>query len=256
MRRLLAALALVLGAVMGAAGPAVAGGSPLYPVKDRYEPGDTVALVGYSGPLPVGWEARGPYRAFLLSSPATFPADRGVLVGNLSVTATGAQDWTAYRVSLRFTLPDGIPAGRYEVGFCGATPGCDGGLGDLTATPPFAVGVEPAAPSAIRTWPLSEPEIANLDPDVVVAGPGYQMTAAEARSRAAVSPAPAPIAQPAPTIVTGSVPVTAVAPPIGDLLVKLPRREAHPWALLSGGLIVCACVGTVLSALGRDAGGR
>jgi hypothetical protein len=189
-----AVFTLALVAVLVAAEAAAAGGSWLSPVRDRYEPGDTVTLVGYgSGFGSLGSVADGPFFAYLrrLEDPhlvpnqfqmAPFtPQATDLPLGQLLLEDTRRTDYAAYRVSLRFRLPSNLPAGRYGVIYCDAT--CTKGLGDLVGGV-FFVGIDPAAPIS-RTWPMDEPEIANLPGDAVLDGPGMQVTAADVRATSA-----------------------------------------------------------------------
>jgi hypothetical protein len=180
----LSTLALV--AVVVAAESAAAGGSWLSPVRDRYEPGDTVTLVGYVGPSgTLGRVEDGPFFAYLrgLDVPLTAPNQLAMApftpqasdlrLGELAVQNTGRPGYLAYRVSIQFPLPRGMPAGRYGVIYCNAT--CTKGLSDLIGGVIF-VGRDPDGPLQ-RTWPPEEPEIANAASErparpVVGASPG------------------------------------------------------------------------------------
>jgi hypothetical protein len=179
----LSTLALV--AVVVAADPAAAGGSWLRPVRDRYEPGETATLIGYVGPGgTLGAVEDGPFFAYLrrLDVPLTVPNQLAMApfapqasdlrLGELAVQNTGRPGYLAYRVSIEFPLPRGLPAGRYGVIYCNAT--CTKGLSDLIGGVIF-VGRDPDGPFH-RTWPAEEPEIAN--------------TASERPARPAVGPSP------------------------------------------------------------------
>jgi hypothetical protein len=162
--------ALALTAVAMAADPAAAGGSFLTPVRDRYEPGDAVTLVGYAGPSgSLGSLEDGPFFAYLrrmddaLQAPtmAPFaPQPTDLKLGQLVVEPTGRADYAAYRASITFGLPADLPVGRYGVAYCDST--CTKGLTDLIGGVIF-VGRDPDGPIS-RRWPLEEPERANLDP--------------------------------------------------------------------------------------------
>jgi hypothetical protein len=188
--------AMALAVVAVTAGPAVAGGSWLSPVRDRYEPGDSVTLVGYVGAAgSLGSIDDGPFLAYLRRPEAAndlpvapfTPLPTDLRLGHLTVEPTGRADYTAYRVSIQFRLPSDLPPGRYSVSYCNAT--CTKGLTDLIGGVIF-VGIDPDHPIG-RTWPLDEPEIANLLDSAVLYGPGWQMTAREARARPP-EPPPAP----------------------------------------------------------------
>jgi hypothetical protein len=183
--------ALVLTAVAVTAGPAAAGGSHIRPVRDRYEPGDTATLVGYVGPGgTLGSVEDGPFFAYLrradvplrianeLQMAPFTPQASDLSLGELVVQNTGRPGYLAYRVSIQFQLPSALPAGRYGVIYCNST--CTKGLSDLIGGVIF-VGTDPDGPMS-REWPLDEPEIANLEHDAVLSGPGWQTTPREARA--------------------------------------------------------------------------
>jgi hypothetical protein len=147
---------LALIAVAVAAEPAAAGGSWLAPVRDRYEPGDVVTLVGYVGPGgTLGSVDDGPFFAYLRRMDAAHkaptdlpiapfsPQPSDLRLGQLVVEHTGRADYAAYHVSIQFPLPDDLPAGRYGVSYCNAT--CTKGLSDLIGGVVF-VGRDPDGP--------------------------------------------------------------------------------------------------------------
>lgn len=170
-------------------------------MRDGYEPGEIVTLVGYAGPSgTLGTVHDGPFFAYLhglegaLSAPhdaprmAPFtPQPADLPLGQLTVEPTGRADYTTYRVSIHFRLPSDLQVGRYAVSYCNAT--CTKGLTDLIGGEIF-VGMHPDHPIT-RVWPLNEPEIANLADTAVLSGPGWQMSAGEARARPP-EPPPAP----------------------------------------------------------------
>jgi hypothetical protein len=190
--RTVATATLAIAAVAAMAAPAAAGGSWLRPVRDRYEPGETATLVGYVGPGgTLGAVEDGPFFAFLrrLGVPLTEPNQLGTApftpqasdlpLGELVVHNTGRPGYLAYRVSIQFRLPSALPAGRYGVIYCNST--CTKGLSDLIGGVVF-VGTDPDGPNS-REWPRDEPEISNLEDDAVLSGPGWQITARDARAR-------------------------------------------------------------------------
>jgi hypothetical protein len=203
----LSALALV--ALVVAIDPAAAGGSHVSPVRDRYEPGDTATLVGYVGPGgSLGSVEDGPFFAYLrrLDVPLTVPNELGMApftpqasdlrLGELVVQNTGRPGYLAYRVSLQFRLPSGLPVGRYGVIYCNST--CTKGLSDLIGGVIF-VGRDPDGPIS-REWPPDEPERANLEGNA---------------SQASEPPAM-------------SVPVTTVAPKAALNVERTARRASEP----------------------------
>src|SRR5436853_7458036 len=105
MRRILLAVAAVaIVAVGGSAAPASAGGANLFPVQDRYEPGDIATLVGYVSPSSAGgWIADAPYSTFAVSR-----SGERVRLGTVAFEpATGAASGGGtLRVTLTFQGPD------------------------------------------------------------------------------------------------------------------------------------------------------
>jgi hypothetical protein len=189
----------VLGALLVATGsPASAGGGRLAPVQDRYEPGGTATLVGYTAaPAP-----EEPFYAYLRpADDGSRPAldDAGIYVGELVVEESGRGGYLGLRVSLTFRVPAALPAGEYEVTYCDDP--CTGVfLGDLVPSP-VSIGVDPARP-IVREWAPDEPQIANLAPGAMLVGPGFQTTAGALRTPpTTAAPAPAPAA---PALVTAA----------------------------------------------------
>jgi hypothetical protein len=279
-------------AVIGGAPPARAGGSWLDPVFDRYEAGEVATLVGYVGPGPLGWVDDGPFFAYLRAGDVQVPpnpvfSDQGTPVGRLEVEPAGGAnanaDASLLRVRLSFRLPSSLPPGSYGVAYCNDP--CTTGLGDLIGGR-LAVGLDPPSPW-VRNWPPDEPEIANLGPDALVAGPGYVATADQIRSGAVPPPAsavPAPAVPPtlvSPVAVAPPPPATAApaqvvpAPvPTATVLVQSPaaapatgpagtsaarppsqptngQNGTDPWFLIVGSALAAVCTVSVLRALRR-----
>ena len=239
---------LALTAVVVAAEPAAAGGSWLAPVRDRYDPGEVVTLVAYVGPGgTLGSVEDGPFFAYLrrldaaLQAPTDLPIApfapqaSDLRLGQVVVEHTGRADYTAYRASIRFQLPRDLPVGRYGVSYCNTT--CTKGLSDLIGGVVF-VGRDPDGPIP-RTWPLQESEIANLADDAMLYGPGWQLTARDARARPTEPP------------VTTTPPTTTV--PDTERPTRLASksapggRGAAGWALPV--LLVAAALATMVIAL-------
>ncbi len=157
------------------------GGDWLFPLRDRYEPADVVTLVGYTVPYAYRWGAdqetdrdwrsRGPFYAYLRNPadvteqvvtqerthPFVSPTD--LRMGELTVEdRPGPYPGGSVRAEVRFTLPDGLAAGRYEIVVCDDP--CTIGLGELVESSVY-VGVDPPQP-IVRNWPLDDPAIDEL----------------------------------------------------------------------------------------------
>src|SRR5437867_810083 len=114
-----AAAVLVTAMVVRAPTPAWAGGSWLYPVQERYEPGDAVTLVGYVvGDGSLGSADDGPFFAYLRPTPTVSDGSDGlpelapftpratdIALGEIDLAATGKGGYLEYRAAIGFTLP-------------------------------------------------------------------------------------------------------------------------------------------------------
>jgi hypothetical protein len=183
----MAVLAVVLAVHgLGGAPPALAGGTHLQPVRDRYEAGEVATLVGYTSGGQLGWVQDGPFYAYLVDEGTTLWASRRVPpeslpLGPLTVEARGS----TLRVSLSFRLPDQLVPGVYTVSYCNDP--CTTGLGDLIGAS-VAVGVDPPRPVQ-REWLPDDPEITNLAEDALLTGPGGSYTAGDLRTGRVTAPA-------------------------------------------------------------------
>ena len=180
---------LALTAVAMAADPAAASGSWLAPVRDRYEPGETAALLGYVGPGgTLGSVDDAPFFAYLrrlddaLEAPAIAPfapQPTDLRLGQLVVEHTGRTDYAAYRVSIQFPLPRDLSAGRYGMSYCNAT--CTKGLSDLIGGVVF-VGRDPDGPIIRPAEPPSAPTpTATIPPTTAAKAERASRRAPEAR---------------------------------------------------------------------------
>jgi hypothetical protein len=224
--------------LVAGAGPATAGGGRLAPVQERYEPGGTATVVGYTaGPAPDR-----PFYAYLRAAgDGTLPAldDAGRYVGELVVEETAHGGYLQLRVSLTFDVPEALAPGNYEVTYCDDP--CTGTfLGDVVPSP-VSIGVDPPRP-VVREWAPDDPEVANLAAGALLVGPGLQTTAGALRSPpSTVAPAPPPVqAQPQP-----QPPAPAQAPAVVDD----DREMAWP---VPTALVLASAAGTAL-VLGRRA---
>jgi hypothetical protein len=124
--------------------PASAGGSWMYGEWDRYEPGETVTMVGYFGWGQQGWLEDGPFFANVrpaMQSPTDQPPT--VLTAPVQFSnkvlqmSFGALEQV--RIETTFVLPADLPPGQYMVAVCNV--GCKKGIGDLVGGP-LPVGVD------------------------------------------------------------------------------------------------------------------
>jgi hypothetical protein len=184
------------------------------PLRDRYEAGDEITIVGYTdGCLPDPPESgagdRQPLFGYLHPDPcndvgptepphmcdpaALFrrepPVDvaKGTPVGPFAVDET-VHEPRGLRMSLTFELPPDLASGVYYVLIC-QDPCVDLG-GSFYALPwPIYVGVDPpGGQGPARQWPLDDPAIADLPDDALLFDRyGDEVTAAEVRATAAAA---------------------------------------------------------------------
>lgn len=190
-RAALVAAALVAVIVGAPAQPAAAGGGDfIYPVLDRYEPGETVTMVGYTTGIRQGPDGTdvGTYYGYLRVDPAAALRDRpgdtypyvhptDIRLDEVDEQPVDGDDYWTIRASLTFDLPADLRPGNYEVFLCDDP--CTWTLGFLFESPLY-VGVDPPEP-VVRVWAFDDPLIASMDPEGLVADlttPTW-MTAAE-----------------------------------------------------------------------------
>jgi hypothetical protein len=206
----LLALVVAVGLAPGGIRPAAAGGvDPLTPARDRYEPGQTVTMIGYTDLANEGWRAAGPYHAWLRVDPAAAEADmasgatRVVHPTDVRMAPVTVKDLPPpgdvrnQRASVTFELPAELTPGHYQLALCNDP--CTAGLEPLWPDT-LHVGVDPDVP-VVRRWPLTEPAIRWLEDDALLAVPGgADVTAADVRAGrvpAVTSGMPAPGSGPA-----------------------------------------------------------
>lgn len=165
-----AVVGLALAVVATLASPAEAGGSWPSPVKDRYEPGEVVTIVGYTSMASVGryygWLRVDSDAAYQPQTPPAWPFvhPTDLPLGPVTIENTEREDWAGWRVSLTFPLPADLTPGEYEVVFCNDP--CTQGLGDVVGAV-VHVGVDPREPP-VRNWPIDDPAVAQLEPDALL----------------------------------------------------------------------------------------
>ena len=182
-------------------------------------------LVGYTaGPVP-----EEPFYAYLRPMGAVEDA----YVGELAVEETGDAGYLHLRVSVSFQVPTQLDPGEYEVVYCDDP--CTGAqLGDLVPSP-LSIGVDPAR-RVVREWALDDPEVASLEADALLVGPGFQTTAGLLRTPPTTVPAMTAVA-PVPVPVPTPVPAPVVTPPATDEM-----DWPLPTALVLGGAAGTALV--------------
>lgn len=188
------ATAAVAGGVAPAGG---GGGDSMEPARDRYEPGQTVTMIGY-GFVVVDrppYEGAAAYHGFLRR--AGHDGDGGTpsgtdlgwpgrRLGPATIDEVEPHWGRNVRVSVEFSLPDDLAPGVYEVDVC--TSGCDAPLGSFLPSP-VHVGMDAPWP-VTRDWPLSDPAIRWLEDDALIGTVGGTVTAADVRAGRAVDPPP------------------------------------------------------------------
>ena len=199
-RTLVAGIAMVFWMTTAAAGGAPAGGGggdSMEPARDRYEPGQTVTMIGYGFVL-VGrpsYEGAAAYHAFLRRAGSDGAGGTpsgtdlgwpGRPLGPATVQEVEPHWGRNVRVSVEFSLPDDLAPGVYEVDVC--TSGCDAPLGSFLPSP-VHVGMDPPWPVS-RDWPLSDPAIRWLEDGALIGTLGGTVTAADVRAGRAVDPPP------------------------------------------------------------------
>lgn len=183
MRIFRAVLALTVFSILAMVGaPAAwAGGSWFDPIHDRYEPGDEVTLIGYTGGGTQGWVDDGPFFGYLVEADtdgSLIAGGQRTAVGEVIIEDTGRAGYLHLRASITFVLPADLAAGTYFFDYC--NDGCAEKLGDLIGGYVY-VGIDPNYP-IYREWPLDDPAIADLEPDALIAGPGFDIRAGDVQS--------------------------------------------------------------------------
>jgi hypothetical protein len=274
-----AVVAVVALAGLGAgapARPAAAGGADwITPARDRYEPGQTVVMIGYGTTDDAVLAEHGPYMTYLLvdpltpelaSGPSPYPRPGDVPLAPVVIEPVtlppppASSPWWTHRASITFDLPADLAPGVYDLMVCGAS--CDDTAWMGTFWPdPVHVGVDPADP-VVRDWPLTEPGIRWLEDDARIMTPwGQAATAADVRAGRVVSPPPTTPAAPPPqsevaTTATAAGDVAAVgrSAPTGAATPESTTPAPEPAG--DGGALAWWVVGEVLALVGGVAAWR
>lgn len=170
------------------------------PVRDRYEPGETVTILGYGCLGGFGWDEVDPSevpalygylepdpcaartdhgcRAILYGPDQSIDLSDGIPLGRFTLEET-QHELRGLRMSLTFAVPTDLPAGIYYVTICQ-----DPCMGDFTRSSQIYVGLDrPADWPEVRHWPLDDPAIQDLPADALLLGhDGEPVTAAEVRA--------------------------------------------------------------------------
>ncbi len=250
---------LVLAVLLATTSIAHAGGSWFSPAKDRYEPGESVTMVGYTGGGAYGWIEDGPFFGTLREADkdgTPIPDGVTVAVGQLTLTETGRGGYLTLRASITFELPPDQPPGTYFFDYCNEQ--CDQRLGDLIGGYVY-IGVDPTYPIS-REWPLDDPEIANLDSDAALSGPGFELSAEQLQTgeievgadglplRTAPTPAPTttlPVSTsttPAQSTAVPAISETATPAPIEASATPAEGRNWRPWGIAAATALAAAFV--------------
>jgi hypothetical protein len=265
------------GLVAGApARPAVAGGADwITPARDRYEPGQTVVMIGYGTADDAVLAERRPYMTYLLvdpltpevaSGPSPYPRPGDVPLAPVVIEPVTlpppptSRPWWTHRASITFDLPADVEPGVYELMVCGVS--CDDTAWMGTFWPDVVhVGVDPEYP-VVRNWPLTEPGIRWLEDDARIMTPwGQEVTAADVRAGRVVSPpddagdaAVEPVLPPAPASQSESATTTTAASAVAPVGRTASPRAAGPEATTpapepagDGGALAWWVVGEVLA---------
>ena len=207
--RLCVCVGMVVAAVISVAQSAAAAPSCLEPLRDRYEPGDEVMVVGYgcvrepsgSGPsenlVVFGYLHARPdpcagvdptkscNPAGLLSEGRPVDPASGIPLGEVSLEES-PHLLRGLRASLTFRIPSDLAPGTYYILTCVEPCAVDTWAGPTWPWPLY-VGVDPPTGEPIvHHWPLDDPAIALLPGDALLLGPdGDEVTAAKLRAWAA-----------------------------------------------------------------------
>lgn len=202
-------IGVVVADVFSVAESAAAAPSCLQSLRDRYEPGDEVTVVGYGcirepsdagaaedldvfGYLHVMADPCADVDPTMTCNPGWLfsegpPVDpaAGVPLGQVSLEES-PHPLRGLRASLTFRIPTDLAPGTYYILTCGEPCAADA-PGHTTLPWSLYVGVDPpAGERRVHHWPLDDPAIDLLPDDALLLGPdGDEVTAAKLRAQAA-----------------------------------------------------------------------
>lgn len=157
---------------------ALAGGTWMKTPDQEVEPGEEVDLVGYVWAADVPPVEESQWLAHFNLEPLPehgSVAQRLLPLGPVTVERSGLSAYLTYRVSLTFTVPEGLEPGHYMVTVANESGAY---LGDLIGAD-LAIGVEPWPPS--YEWPVDEPLVAQLPDNAWLQGPNWEITAGQVK---------------------------------------------------------------------------
>jgi len=180
LRRVLPVLVLVFVLTIVIVPAAMAGGSWMETPDQQVEPGEEVDLVAYIWASEDSSAEESQWLAHFNLEPIPVQGSveqRLMPLGPVTVERSGLGAYLQYRVSLTFTVPEGLEPGHYMVIVAN-----DQGhnLGDLIGAD-LAIGVEPWPPS--YEWPVDEPLVAQLPDNAWLRGPNWEITAGQVKRK-------------------------------------------------------------------------
>jgi hypothetical protein len=179
-QRVLPVLVLVVVHTIVMVPAAFAGGTWMKTPDQQVEPGEEVDLVGYvwAADRPSVEESQWLAHFNLAPMPEYGSVEPQLIsLGPVTVERSGLSAYLEYRVSLTFTIPEGLEPGNYMI-----TVANEQGdyLGDLIGAS-LAIGVEPWPPSYY--WPVDEPLVAQLPDNAWLRGPNWEITAGQVKRK-------------------------------------------------------------------------
>ena len=159
--------------------PAFAKGSELRTSDPAKAAGDGLTLVAYVRLVGFDWEGVEWVATLVGPTAAYLPGSEVMVLGPVNVEETGLFGQLTHRVSITFTVPEGLEPGGYEVIVQGPD---DNLLGDLIGGQ-ISVGLGEANPQAGEyEWALDEPLVAELPDEAVIYSAEFRVTVGDLRA--------------------------------------------------------------------------